>query len=216
MLSKVAAGPSDKQVNVRYFNPANEDDVQDLKNWCKFHWKETLCKGIDGSNAPTYSDCCFCFCRKNYGGKSTHPPLQSASVLKIPSLKKVTSPEELYDWLRSRLLEHQRLGRRPLFPSINTPHIEHDDSEEGMEASESVELLKKRCFDLLEQHKSSEEKIKQLTEDNQRLLASSKSWCLKYQDLFSSQEDDRMSFAAMMTPQKALKTDDTNTNFLNF
>ena len=211
----MAASPSDKPVNVRYFNPADEDDVQDLKNWCRFHWKETLCKGIGGCNAPTYHDCCICFCRKHYGGKNTHPPLQSASVLKIPSLNKVTSPDELYTWLRSRLLEHQRLGRRPLFPSINTPHIEPDTEEEGMEGFESPELLKKRCFDLLELQKNSEEKIKQLTEDNQRLLASSKSWCLKYQDLFCSKDDERMSFTEM-TPQKALKTDDSNTSFLMF
>ena len=213
MLSKVAKSLNDGAKKRRYFNPANEDDVQDLKNWCKFHWKETFSKGIASCNAPTYHDCCLCFCKKHYGGKTSHPPLQSASVLKIPSLKKVTSPEELYTWLRSRLLEHQRLGRRPLFPSINALHIEHDTEEEGTEGFDSSELLKKRCFDLLELQKSSEEKIKRLTEDNQRLLASSKSWCLKYQDLFNSRDDDRMSFAEM-TPQKALKTDDDNSSFL--
>jgi hypothetical protein len=213
MISKMAASHQDEPYKPRYFDPANKDHVQELKNWCNFHWNETLCKGIAACNAPTYHDCCICFCKKRYGGKNTHPPLQSASVLKIPELKRITSPDELYDWLRSKMIEHQRLGRRPIFPSINTPHIEHDTEEQEAEGFESAELLNKRCCDLLELQKNFEEKIRQLTEDNHRLLAASKSWCLKYQDLLCSRDDERMSFAEM-TPQKALKIDDDNSSFL--
>ena len=209
----MASGHDDDNNQIRYFNPVSEDDEQDLKNWCNFHFSETFRKGMDGYNAATYHDCCMCFSKKGYVKRHSHPPLQSASILKIPSLRAASSPEELYSWVRDKLLESQRLGRRPRFPSINTPHIELDTDETEVECMQSADLLKKRCRDLLLMQKTFEKRVKQLTDDNQRLLASSKSWCLKYQEVCSSKEDERMSFAEM-TPQKALKIDDDNSSFL--
>lgn len=209
----MASGHGDETRRVRYFNPASEDDEQDLMNWCHFHFSETLKKGMEGFNAATYHDCCMCFSKKGYVKRNSHPPLQSASILKIPSLRNAKSPEELYSWLREKIFESQRLGKRPLFPSINTPHMELDEEEAEIECLQSADLLKKKCRDHFQLQKEFEKKVKQLTEDNQRLLAASKSWCLKYQDLLCSREDDRMSFTEM-TPQKALKIDDSNSSFL--
>jgi hypothetical protein len=214
MLSKMVKS-HDEASHSKKFNPASEDDEQDLKNWCWFHWESLFRKGIQSFNAPTYHDCCLSFSKKGYVKKNTHPPLQSASVLKIPGLKKATSPEELHIWLRERIEEHQRLGRKPVFPTINSPHLEEDSEEREDECSQSAELLKKRCQNLVEMQKNSEEKIKKLTEDNQRLLASSKTWCLKYQELLASREDEKYSFAEL-TPQKALKHDDSNSSLLMF
>lgn len=215
MLSKLARRHCPEAHKAKVFDPADEEHVQELKDWCKVHWENTICKGVESYNAPTYHDCCISFSKRNFTGKRTHLPLQAASVLKIPSLRKAKSPEDLYNWIRERMLVHQRLGRKPVFPSINTHHVELDQEETEAEMSQCSELLQRVYKDLFDLQKRSEERIKQLSEDNQRLLAASKSWCLKYQDLLTSKEDDRMSFAEM-TPQKALKIDDTNSSFLMF
>ena len=204
MMSKVGK-EQDETGHPRWFDPASEDHTQELKNWCNFHWEQTVMRGIEANNASTYHTCCLSFSKKGCNKKNTHPPYQSASVLKIPGLMSTKSPADLYKWLRERIAEHQMLGKRPVFPSINTSHIELDSEEESGE-SQSAELLKKRCEEL-------DQKIRQLADDNQRLLASSKCWCLKYQELLASIEDEKYSFAEL-TPQKAVKTDDSNSNLL--
>lgn len=209
MMSKMTTRPAEDTNCIRYFNEADDDDVQDLKNWCKIHWTETICKGLKSFNAPTFKFCCICFCRKNYSKKNTHPHHQSASVTQIPGLRNASSADDLYKWVREVILEHQRLGLKPRFPTVNTAHIDQsiDDSDDD-EAQ-----LQKVCQDLFELRKSSDEKIKQLSEDNQRLVAACKNWCRKYEELLASKEDDKFSFAEM-TPQKMLKTDDSTSSFL--
>ena len=209
MLSKMATSLVEDTNHIRYFNEANEDDVQDLKNWCKIHWTETICKGMKSFNAPTFKYCCICFCRKNYSKKNTHPHHQSAPATQIPGLRNASSADDFYKWIREVILEHQRLGLKPRFPTVNTVHI--DQPTEDLESDDTQ--LQKAFQELFELKKNTDEKIKQLTEDNQRLLASCKNWCLKYQELLANKEDDKFSFAEM-TPQKMLKTDDSTSSFL--
>ena len=99
----------------------NDDDCQELKTWCRLHWLHTICKSVQNSNAPVYDDCCISFSRKGFVNRISHPLIQSASVLKIPSLRKVNSPEELYDWPRERMMVHLKLEKKLYFPSINMP-----------------------------------------------------------------------------------------------
>ena len=164
-------------------------------------------------NAPTYHDCCLCFSKRGFAKKAGHPELQSASILKIPTLKNVENPEGLYDWIRNRMEIHNRLGRKPLFPSINIYHCSQNEQEDPDAEKEEKEYLSKRFEDLILNQKESQEKIQQLTEDNKRLLASSKNWCIKYQELLSSKVKENESFTDG-TPQKVLIQHDHNDNFL--
>ena len=193
----------------RPFDLNSEDDAKELKNWCRLHWMYTLSKGIRSYNAPTYHDCCMSFSRKGFVKKISHPPLQSASVLKIPSLRKTSSPEDLYDWLRERLEIHQRLGKKLYFPSINMSHFTSD--EEIEEDTEPEELLCKRYSELAEEKKKVEEQIEKLKEDNKKLLCSSKNWYIKYQELLYTAEEDSASYTEM-TPKKNVKEEHSNDN----
>ena len=87
MVSKVGK-EQDESGHPRWFDPASEDDTQELKNWCSFHWEQTVMHGIKTNNAAAYHYCCLSFSKKGCLKKNTHPPFQSASVLKIPSLMK--------------------------------------------------------------------------------------------------------------------------------
>src|SRR5687768_3592829 len=82
------------------FDLASDEDDKELMAWCRLHWQLTICKGIQGCNAPTYHDCCLSFSRKGCVKRTSHPQIQSASVLKIPSLKNTTSHQGLYRWLK--------------------------------------------------------------------------------------------------------------------
>jgi hypothetical protein len=212
MLSKVAKCQREGS-EIRIYNPASEDDQQDLMNWCRVHWDRTFCKDLDNSNVLFYHDCCICFSRRSYSKKNSHPPLQTTSVLKIPALKNAKTAEDFCRWLKERIREQQRLGLKPFFPDVNVPHVDHDIEDDELADCQSAELLKKRLYDLNEKHESAEKQINQLLEDNKRLLASSKSWCRKYQDLLDSKEDEKDSFL-QATPKKVVKTEDSSINLL--
>ena len=182
----------------RPFDLVNEEDAQELKNWCRVHWQYTLTKGIQNSNTPFYHDCCVSFSRRGCVKRLSHPPLQSASVLKIPSLRNVESPEALYEWLRERLIMHYSLGKKVFFPSIN---IAHFDSEENKTDEDQKELLCKRVEQLSEEKLKTEQEVRQLREDNNKLLHSSKSWYTKYQELIFRIEGDTPSYTEI-TPKK--------------
>ena len=164
-------------------------------------------------NAPTYHDCCLCFSKRGFAKKAGHPELQSASLLKIPTLRNVESPEGLYEWIRNRMEIHSRIGRRPVFPSINNYHSGQIEQEETEVEEEKREYLSKRFEELTSKQREALEKIRQLTEDNNKLLASSKSWCIKYQELLTSQDKDNCSYTDG-SPQKVLKQDEHNDDFL--
>src|SRR5688572_22231963 len=94
------------------FDIHSDEDDKELKAWCLLHWQHTLCKGMQSCNAPTYHDCCLSFSRKGCVKRSSHPMIQSCSILKIPSLRNSTSYEQLYRWLKERLRLHARLGKK--------------------------------------------------------------------------------------------------------
>ena len=195
------------------FNFADDDDIKELKNWCRLHWLYTLSKGISSFNAPTYHDCCLSFSRKGFVKKISHPAIQSASVLKIPSLRNVTSPEEFYEWLRDRLVLHQKLGKKLYFPSINMAHFNTED--EGEDQEDTGEMLNKRVEELSQEQKKTQVEIKRLKDHNHQLLSSSKSWCIKYQELLHQIEDEKASYMEM-TPKKILKEVQSKDNFMSF
>ena len=187
-----------------------ESDVHDkeLKEWCRLHWQHTVCKGIQSYNAPTYHDCCVSFSKKNCVKKMSHPSIQSASVLKIPSLRNGSSHEELYRWLKERLRVHGRLGKKTYFPSINTAHFD-DDDEHCEDKTEDMELLGKRFANTLHELDKARDEIHRLQEDNKKLLSASKSWCAKYQEIAFKHLDDTASYA-QSTPLKPLKIQDVD------
>ena len=205
----------------RPFDLSSDDDKQELKTWCKLHWLHLLCKSILGSNAPWYHDCCIGFSRRGFVKRFSHPHLQSASVLKIPSLRKVSSPEELYDWLIERMIMHRRLGKKLYFPSINVAHHSPEDEEDTTEeAKEPESFLTKREAQMSQDDNSIFKELEHLREDNKRLLSSSKAWHRKYHELLSKIEEDTASYA-QITPQKVIKQvqtegDDASNNFLIF
>ena len=211
---KVSKSKQQCTIGEKYFDVNSADHAQELKSWCRFHWTNTLSKGMKNYNAPTYHDCCFCFSKRGFAKKAGHPQLQSASMLKIPTLKSVNNPERLYEWIRNRMEIHSRIGRKPLFPSINALHwIQPDQEYTEAEIEEEIEYLTKRLDELSVKQKEAQEEIKQLTEDNKKLLASSKSWCIKYQELLCNLEKDKCSYTDG-SPQKMLIQQEHNYNIL--
>src|ERR1044072_6190100 len=86
----------------KLFDLTSEQDDKALKEWCRLHWQYTILKGIQGCNAPTFHDCCMSFSRKGCVKRSSHPLIQSASILKIPTLRNSATPDDLYKWLKDR------------------------------------------------------------------------------------------------------------------
>ena len=185
------------------FNVYSDEDDKDLNAWCRLHWQSTFCKGVQGNNAPTYHDCCVTFSKKNCIKRSTHSVIQSASVLMIPKLNIASNPEELYRWLKERLRVHNLHGRRTYFPSINVAHF-NDDEDIHKDRRDEMETLGKRYSTTLLELEKGREELSRLKEDNQRLLAASKSWCAKYQELLFKTQDETASYT-QSTPIKPLK-----------
>jgi hypothetical protein len=205
----------------RFFDPQSKDDDQELMAWCRIHWQHTIDKGIKGSNTPIYHDCCVSFSKKGCIKKHSHPSLQSASVLKIPSLRHATSPDTLYHWLRDRLAMHERLGKKLYFPSINVAHF-HSEDDESDNLYDAVKMLNKRNDQLAEENLGMERQLKASKDENKKLLGSVKSWYNKYQDLLATAYDGKTSHAeatpsyAEITPKKVLKKDFADEDLLSF
>jgi hypothetical protein len=193
------------------FDMASEEDAKELKTWCRLHFQHTLCKGVQGANTPMYHDCCMAFTKRGCIKRLSHPPLQSASVLKIPSLRKADSPEDLYEWLRGRMLIHHSLGQKIYFPSINTAHFSLEEEEAEEDQQESPEFLGKRVEQLTEELLKTEQELTQLREENNRLQSSSRNWYDKYQELLLRVDGDKPSYAEI-TPKKYLVSKETLTN----
>jgi hypothetical protein len=161
--------------------PPNEVDhfcVEDprhcelLREWSKSYWS-TIKNSMNSYNPVTYHECCFCFSRRGFAKKAGHCEMQSVSVLKMPSLKALQGPDELYKWLLDRIKLQHRLGRKPIFPAINRYHVEVEDESEDVE--KQIEHLGKRCDQL-------ENENRRLRSENAKLLESSQAWCLRYQE----------------------------------
>lgn len=174
---------------MRYLDLSSKEQAEELRQWCKFHWENTIKKSLDSFNPCTYHDCCFCFCRRAFSKKAGHPVLESASILKIPGLKTLTSADELFNWLWKRAELHARLGRNPIFPTINKHHHCLPDSEETDDEDKDEELLAKRCDELVREKETVLEELEKLQADNSKLQASSKCWFSKYQDAIRNFSD---------------------------
>ena len=71
----------------KLFDLASRDHDRELKIWCSLHWQDTFFRAIKSRNASIYHDCCVSFSRRGFVKKVSHPSLQSASLLQVPTLK---------------------------------------------------------------------------------------------------------------------------------
>jgi hypothetical protein len=180
------------------FNQHDKSDCLKLKEWCTYHWYGTIKKSMESMNPAVYHDCCFSFSRRHFSKRSNHKPLESASVLRIPSFKALQTHDDFYEWVMGKIKMHERLGRKPIFPSINRHHTE-DQCEETEE--EEMAILAKRCQLLGDELCTAHGAIEKLTKDNKRLLESSLSWYSKYYE--SIERGDQTDFL-YQTPQKPI------------
>lgn len=178
---------ADKGEKEREMDIGKNDDMQELKQWCVFHWHKTLKKSIENYNPIIYHDCCFSFSRRGFFKTAGHPSLESASVLKIPTLRHISSADEFHRWVLEKAKARLQQGRRSIFPEINKRHRE----EESEDDEDEVSRLLKRCKELGENYTAALRKIDELIRDNTRLQAACKHWCQKYHDAVLQQEDDQ-------------------------
>lgn len=134
------------------------------------------------------------FSRKKNPKATTHPQLQSAPVLNIPTFKDIKSAEDLYQWLKKRSELHYKLGQMTYFPRFNIRHFTQEDGaivemscdeeldlftdneEDSMNDQELLtneeELLTKRKTEYSSEKKKMLEEIAHLKEENKKLLGS--------------------------------------------
>ena len=84
---------------VREMDLQNSRHVQELRHWCDDHWVRTVKRSIENYTVLLFHDCCYSFSRRAYSKKGSHPPLQSVSVLRIPTLKWVCTAEQFLKWM---------------------------------------------------------------------------------------------------------------------
>ena len=113
--------------SIAIFDPRMETDKQALKKWCQIHWSMTFQKCLAKGNVIHYHECCICFSKRHFLKTAGHPELQSASVMRIPTFKEITSSEGLFRWLMARLEASSCSGRPCYFPAFNRYHF--DESE---------------------------------------------------------------------------------------
>src|SRR3990167_5572424 len=118
------ASPQRSLQEVNIFNQHSKADCLRLKEWCTYHWYGTIKKSIDSMNPVVYHDCCFSFSRRHFSKRANHKPLESASVLRIPSFKNLHTDDDFYKWIIDKIKVHEKIGRRAVFPSINKHHID--------------------------------------------------------------------------------------------
>jgi len=170
---------ADSPKAVEWFSVDDSRHSDLLQQWSRLSW-QTIRKSMDSYNPVVYHECCFSFSRRGFAKKAGHCEMQSVSVLKMPSLKALQGPDELYKWLLEKIKLHQRLGRRPVFPAINRYHTEVEDESEDTE--KQIEHLGKRCDRLERELAELQQENHKLRSDNTRLLESSQSWCQRYQE----------------------------------
>jgi hypothetical protein len=182
------------------FDPKDSKHRQQLLEWCQMQWIATFKKSKQYNNTVFYHDCCSCFSRRRFVHEAGHPPLQTSSVLKMPSFKEVDTAESFYRWLLKMLTNNKNRGLHCYFPSLNRYHMEEEASEMADTDEEDV-LIKKRVETAVDQQaRQFRQKIEQLEKANRQLLSSSKSWHNKYQELL--EQVDREVPIEFQTPLK--------------
>jgi hypothetical protein len=202
-LDHYSSSPSTHKTHSQQLSPSNEIRVFDLDNlahderlkqWCKIHWSATIKKSLDNYNPAIYHDCCFCFSRRGCSKRWDHPVEDSQSISKIPTLKQVTSEEELHSWLRNKMQDRQKTGETLVFPTINSPHLQAPRAREDfLSPPKATEFLRKRCIELSQEKSEVLSLVDKLKADNARLHSSSKSWFDKYQEAIRSREESLAS-----------------------
>src|SRR5690348_13652326 len=99
LLNKVSTG----QTTAKTFDFNNNAHYQELKTWCRIHWSNTIKKSMDNFNPAIFHDCCFSFSRRAFAKSAGHPVLESVSVMKMPTLKSLSSADEFYKWVVDRM-----------------------------------------------------------------------------------------------------------------
>lgn len=183
------------------FDLDSSRDLANLKEWAKTHWYSTIKKSMDSCNPAVYHECCFCFSRRTFCKRSGHRELESASVLRIPSLRSVKTPEDFFKWLLDKIKTHERLGRKTIYPAINKLHVEEEEPEEE-ECYRQTSMLAKRCAILQEENNGARNTIEQLVRDNSRLRESSRSWYERYA-MVSERLENLEKNSQLLTPVKS-------------
>ena len=166
----------------RLINIDDKKDQEDLREWCEYHWNQTVKKSMDTFNTLIYHDCCLSFSRRGFSGRSKHPDDESCTIMKIPTFKIIKCAEDFYNWIENRIRVRRPLQREPMFPAINRHHCDSKE-QKLMAISQENSYLAKRCEDLMVNNSELQKKNKKLKLDMARLQASSKSWCWKYNQL---------------------------------
>jgi hypothetical protein len=177
------------QQRVAFFDTRDPRHRDSLREWCLLQWETTFSKAFKSANSLYYHDCCCSFSKRGFMKQAGHPPMQTSTVMKIPAFKDVVDGETLYKWLLSVMSANTSSGRRVYFPALNRFHFDEDNSDRDISDEEAV-TLRKRLDDVSESLHFYVQRAKKLEEDNQSLLASSKSWCQKYHELMDGQAKD--------------------------
>lgn len=190
-----------KNIEGDFVNATDPEDIERLKAWSQSNWP-TFHKSLFHSNTIYYHACCNSFSRRYFIRAAGHPALQTSTLYKMPSFRNVQSSEELFRWLLKTVKDNAKVGQQTWFPDINVIHRDIDepcedqrDNEEDLEAVS----LKKRYHDLEKELTSMKNLLKIAESDNQRLVNSSRTWHMKYQELLDQKEPDEDVF---LTPVK--------------
>jgi hypothetical protein len=175
-----------EEPEAQWFDYTDPQHCQQVKDWCKMHWEATIKKSMVTFNPMVYHECCFCFSKRGFSKNSNHRPLESSSILRIPTIKNITGHEGLFKWIISKAKSRSQNGLKTLFPAINRYHI--DQEEEDDTESHQVVYLAKRTEDLAKELHNTKKLVESLSSENKRLLDSSKNWYARYQEATSQEE----------------------------
>lgn len=156
-------------------------------------------RSLESSNSLYYHSCCCSFSRRAFSKVANHPPLQTSSVLKIPSFKDVRSADDLFRWLLDMISTNVSRGQKCFFPSLNRYHVETEPSDDDSYDKE-VLVLRKRLQDMKFTLSEYQLQVKTLESSKDQLLHSTKHWYGKYQELLEQQ--DNQVPKEFLTPQK--------------
>jgi len=119
--------------------------------------------------------------------------------MRIPTFKHVDSAEQFYKWVKTRLIEKQKLGLPVVFPAINRYHVRLTESDTEDETDISNEYLGKRCLELSKEKEEVISKMKRLEQENKQLLMSTQNWMLKFQEAdLNGQKDQRTNMSPLL------------------
>ena len=183
-----------------YIDLEDPYDLERMKTWCQVQWFSIFRNVFANRNIIKYHTCCNSFSRRQLSKSSAHPPDQTLCLMKVPAFRNIANEEDFFRWLLKLAKENARYGMKTLFPSMNRRHPDFGDTDDDSgRDSEAEVFLKKRCKELQKEVEDQKRLVKDLLEDNNRLLNSSKAWHSRYQELLDS-HDTAMDYLA--TPVK--------------